>query len=63
MVSREGTVQTPEFYGPGERGHVTIQKRELIEDGNGKMKRVSTSTCLRVEDRDGIRSSDMEESM
>jgi uncharacterized protein YndB with AHSA1/START domain len=63
MVSPEMTVQTFEFDGLAERGHVALQKIELIEVGNGKTKLVSTGTCLSVEDRDGMISSGMEEGM
>ncbi len=62
MVSPEMTIQTFEFDGLGERGHVSLQKMELIEDGD-RTKLLSTSTFLSVEDRDGMVASGMEEGM
>lgn len=63
MVSPEMTIQTFEFEGLGERGHVSLQKTELIETEEGKTKLIATSTFMSVEDRDGMVSSGMEEGM
>ena len=63
MVSPEMTVQTFEFDGLAERGHVSLQEIEVVEVGYGMTKLVSTGTCLSVEDRDGMISGGMEEGM
>lgn len=63
MVSPEMTIQTFEFDGLGERGHVSMEKMELIDAGNGTTKLRVTSTFLSVEDRDGMLHSGMEEGM
>jgi uncharacterized protein YndB with AHSA1/START domain len=63
MVSPEMTIQTFEFDGLGERGHVSLQKTELIDVSDSKTKLIATSTFMSVEDRDGMISSGMEEGM
>lgn len=63
MVSPEMTIQTFEFEGLGERGHVSLQKTELIEIEPGVTKLIATSTFLSVADRDGMLQSNMEEGM
>ena len=61
-VSPERTIQTFEFDGMPERGHVSMDKAELIEEG-GKTKLFITSTYFSVADRDGMLQSGMEEGM
>jgi uncharacterized protein YndB with AHSA1/START domain len=63
MVSPEMTIQTFEFDGLGERGHVSLERMELMDAGNGKTKLLVTSTFLSSEDRDGMIQSGMEEGM
>lgn len=63
MVSPEMTIQTFEFDGLGERGHVSMEKLELTDAGNGTTKLQVTSTFLSVADRDGMLHSGMEEGM
>jgi uncharacterized protein YndB with AHSA1/START domain len=63
MVSPELTIQTFEFDGLGERGHVSLEKMELIEVGDNKTKLLSTSTFFSLADRDGMVASGMEEGM
>lgn len=61
-VSPERTIQTFEFGGLPERGHVSMDKAELIEE-DGKTKLFITSTYFSVADRDGMLQSGMEEGM
>jgi uncharacterized protein YndB with AHSA1/START domain len=63
LVSPEMTIQTFEFDGLGEAGHVALQKLELVEVGDGRTKLLATSTFMSIEDRDGMISSGMEEGM
>ncbi|MNQ78969.1 hypothetical protein D3C85_938950 [compost metagenome] len=63
MVSPEMTIQTFEFDGLGERGHVAMEKLELTDAGNGTTKLQVTSTFFSVADRDGMLHSGMEEGM
>lgn len=63
MVSQEMTIQTFEFDGLGERGHVAMEKLELTDAGNGTTKLLVTSTFFSVADRDGMLHSGMEEGM
>jgi hypothetical protein len=63
MVSPEMTIQTFEFDGLGERGHVCLQKSELIDVSSGITKLIATSTFMSLEDRDGMIQSGMEEGM
>jgi uncharacterized protein YndB with AHSA1/START domain len=63
MVSPEMIIQTFEYDGLDERGHVTLQKIELMDIGDGKTKLISTSVFLSAEDRDGMIHSGMEEGL
>jgi uncharacterized protein YndB with AHSA1/START domain len=62
-VSPECIIQTTEFDGLPEPGHVGLEKMELFDLGNGKTKMVSTGTFMSVADRDGMLQSGMEEGM
>jgi uncharacterized protein YndB with AHSA1/START domain len=62
-VSRECIIQTTEFDGLPEPGHVGLEKMELFDLGNGKTKLVSTGTFMSVADRDAMIESGMEEGM
>lgn len=62
-VSPELIIQTTEFDGLSEAGHVGLEKLELIDLGNGTTKMVSTGTFMSVADRDGMLQSGMEEGM
>src|SRR5258708_39729064 len=62
-VSPECIIQTTEFDGMPEPGHVGIEKMELFDLGDGKTKLVSTGTFMSVADRDGMLQSGMEEGM
>ena len=59
----ERVVQTFEFSGLPERGHVILEKMELeaVEDGKTKLK--ITQAFFSVEDRDGMLQSGMEAGM
>jgi uncharacterized protein YndB with AHSA1/START domain len=63
VAAPERVVQTFEFSGMPERGHVAMEKMELSDVGNGKTKMVVTSTLFSVADRDGMIASGMEEGM
>jgi uncharacterized protein YndB with AHSA1/START domain len=63
MVSPEMTIQTFEFDGLGEQGHVSLQKMELVETSDGKTRLLATSTFMSVDDRDGMIQSGMETGM
>jgi uncharacterized protein YndB with AHSA1/START domain len=63
MVSPELTIQTFEYDGLGERGHVSLEKIELTETNDDKTKMLTTSTFISVADRDGMIQSGMEEGM
>jgi uncharacterized protein YndB with AHSA1/START domain len=56
-------VQTFEFLGMPERGHVSLEKMELHDTEDGKTKMTVTSSFFSVEDRDGMIQSGMEEGM
>jgi len=60
-VSPTRIVQTFEFGGLPERGHVAIEKMELAELPDGKTKMTVNSTYMTVADRDGMIQSGMEE--
>jgi uncharacterized protein YndB with AHSA1/START domain len=62
-VSPELIIQTFEFDGLDEPGHVALDKMELIETDDGKTKMVTVSTFMSVADRDGMIQSGMEEGM
>jgi uncharacterized protein YndB with AHSA1/START domain len=59
----ERIIQTFEFSGLPERGHVSMEKMELTDLGNGKTRMNVTSTFFSVEDRDGMVQSGMEDGM
>lgn len=61
-VSPERTIQTFEFGGLPERGHISMDKAELTEE-NGRTTLRVTSTFFSAEDRDGMLQSGMEEGM
>jgi uncharacterized protein YndB with AHSA1/START domain len=60
-VSPACIIQTTEFDGLPEPGHVGLEKVELFDLGNGQTKMVSTGTFMSVADRDGMVQSGMEE--
>ncbi|MBA2284961.1 MAG: SRPBCC family protein [Ktedonobacteraceae bacterium] len=60
-ISPECIIQTTEFDGMPEPGHVGLEKMELFDLGNGKTKLVSTGTFMSLADRDGMLQSGMEE--
>jgi uncharacterized protein YndB with AHSA1/START domain len=62
-VSPELIIQTFEFDGLDEPGHVALDKMELIETDDGKTEMVTVSTFMSVADRDGMIQSGMEEGM
>ncbi|HEX3082064.1 MAG TPA: SRPBCC domain-containing protein [Candidatus Saccharimonadia bacterium] len=53
-VSPERVIQTFEFDGLPERGHVIMQRMELTETSDGKTKMRITETYFSVADRDGM---------
>lgn len=61
-VSPERIVQTFEFTGLPERGHVSMEKMEMTEK-DGKTTIHVVSTFFSVEDRDGMIQSGMEDGM
>ena len=61
-VSPERIIQTFEFTGLPERGHVSMEKMEMTEE-DGKTTIHVTSTFFSVEDRDGMIQSGMEGGM
>ncbi|MCD1259268.1 SRPBCC family protein [Paenibacillus athensensis] len=63
LVTPEMTIQTFEFDGLGEPGHVSLQKSELFDLGDGRTRLVATSTFMSAADRDGMLHSNMEEGM
>lgn len=62
-VSPELTVQTTEFDGLPEPGHVGMEKLELVDLGNGRTKFISGGTFMSVADRDMLIESGMEAGM
>ena len=62
-VSPERVIQTFEFDGLGERGHVCMEKMELYEQEDGKTKLIIVSAFTSVADRDGMVQSGMEDGM
>lgn len=63
IVSPELTIQTFEFDGMPERGHVSLDTMRLIDQGDGTTKMMIVSAYQSVEDRDGMLQSGMEEGM
>ena len=62
-VSPRRIVQTVEVDVPGEKGHVGLEKRELIPLGTNQTKLRVMSTFLSVGDRDRVIQNGMEEGM
>ncbi len=62
-VSPERVIQTFEFDGLPERGHVILEKMELHATEDGKTRINITQSFLSVADRDGLLASGMEEGM
>ncbi len=62
-ISPSCIIQTTEFDGLPESGHVGLEKMELFDLGNGTTRMVSTGTFMNVTDRDGMVQSGMEEGM
>jgi uncharacterized protein YndB with AHSA1/START domain len=63
ITAPERVVQTFEFSGLPERGHVILEKMELEEVEGNKTKLKVTQSFFSVEDRDGMLQSGMEEGM
>jgi len=62
-VSPTCIIQTTEFDGLPEPGHVGLEKVDLLDLGNGTTKLVSFGTFMSVADRDGMVQSGMEAGM
>lgn len=62
-VSPTRIVQTFEFDGLPERGHVIMEKMELTPTDDGKVKMNVTQAYFSTQDRDGMLQSGMEEGM
>lgn len=63
VTAPQRIIQTFEFDGLPERGHVSMEKMELADAGDGKTKMTVVSTFFSVDDRDGMIQSGMEEGM
>lgn len=63
ITAPERIIQTFEFNGLPERGHVILEKMELEELEGDKTKLKVTQSFFSVEDRDGMLQSGMEEGM
>lgn len=63
IIAPERIIQTFEFNGLPERGHVILEKMELEELEGDKTKLKVTQSFFSVEDRDGMLQSGMEEGM
>jgi uncharacterized protein YndB with AHSA1/START domain len=63
LVSPELIIQTTEFDGMPEPGHVGMERVELQDISKGRTKLVSIGSFATVEDRDGLIASGMEEGM
>lgn len=63
VAQNERVVQTFEFTGLPERGHVILEKMELEDAENGKTKMKVTQAYFSVQDRDGMLQSGMEAGM
>lgn len=61
--SEDRVVQTFEFSGLPERGHVILEKMEMTELDGGKTKLHVTQAFLSTQERDGMLQSGMEEGM
>lgn len=63
VAQNERVVQTFEFSGLPERGHVILEKMELEDVDGGKTKLKVTQSFFSVEERDGMLQSGMEDGM
>lgn len=63
VTAPERVIQTFEFGGLPERGHVSLEKMELTELEGGKTKMTVVTSFFSVEDRDGMVQSGMEDGM
>lgn len=63
VAKNERVVQTFEFTGLPERGHVILEKMELEDAEDGKTKMKVTQAYFSVQDRDGMLQSGMEAGM
>jgi uncharacterized protein YndB with AHSA1/START domain len=63
IAKNERIVQTFEFSGLPERGHVIMERMELQDVDGGKTKLIVTQAFLSAEDRDGMLQSGMEDGM
>ncbi|HSX31754.1 MAG TPA: SRPBCC family protein [Candidatus Saccharimonadales bacterium] len=63
VTAPERVVQTFEFSGLPERGHVCMEKMELHDIEDGKTRLTVVSAFFSVEDRDGMIQSGMEDGM
>ncbi|HEX7963052.1 MAG TPA: SRPBCC family protein [Candidatus Saccharimonadales bacterium] len=63
VTAPERVIETFEFDGLPERGHVSMEKMELHELPGGQTKLTVTSTFFSVGDRDGMLQSGMEDGM
>lgn len=59
----ERVIQTFEFSGLPERGHVILEKMEMQPTEDGKTKMTVTQSFFSAQDRDGMLQSGMEEGM
>jgi uncharacterized protein YndB with AHSA1/START domain len=60
IAPSERIIWTFEFMGIQERGHVSLERMEFTDAGDGTTKMKSISTFLTKEDRDGMVASGME---
>jgi uncharacterized protein YndB with AHSA1/START domain len=63
VTPNERIIQTFEFDGLPERGHVILEKMELEDAPDGKTKLKVTQAFFSVEERDGMLQSGMEDGM
>jgi len=63
IAQDERIVQTFEFTGLPERGHVSMEKMELHDLDDGKTKMTVVSTFFSAQERDGMIQSGMEDGM
>lgn len=63
VTAPERVLQTFEFSGLPERGHVSLDKMELADNGDGTTTMHVTSSYFTVADRDGMIQSGMEDGM
>lgn len=63
IAPEERIIQTFEFDGLPERGHVILERMVMEDAGEGKTKITVTQSFFSVQDRDGMLQSGMEEGM